>query len=131
MLKRLFQRRRDNTGDSGEQLAAEHLRRAGYRILGRNLRTRLGEIDILAEDPDGRTVVFVEVKSSDNTALELRPEVHVNPAKRRKLTLLAAQLARKHKLTDRALRFDIIGIDAARSDKPLIRHHKNAFEAVV
>ncbi len=43
----------------GERTAARHLTRRGYRILGRNLRNRFGEIDILAEDPDRRTVVVV------------------------------------------------------------------------
>jgi putative endonuclease len=47
-------------GRHGEDLAAEHLRKAGYRILERNVRTRHGEIDIIAED--GECLVFVEVE---------------------------------------------------------------------
>ncbi|MCC6580214.1 MAG: YraN family protein, partial [Phycisphaeraceae bacterium] len=52
------------TGQRGEQLAAQYLRRQGYRILARNLRFRFGEIDLLAMAPDGLTVVVVEVKAS-------------------------------------------------------------------
>jgi len=48
-------------GRLGEELAAAHLRRIGFRILGRNVRTRHGEIDLIAFD--GRTLVFAEVKA--------------------------------------------------------------------
>jgi putative endonuclease len=44
-------------GASGEALAAEHLRRLGYQLLARNVRTRHGEIDLIAFD--GRTLVFI------------------------------------------------------------------------
>ncbi len=44
----------------GEDLAAEYLKRRGYKILHRNFRTRFGEIDIVAKK--GKTLVFVEVK---------------------------------------------------------------------
>jgi len=40
-------------GETGERLAAGYLRRRGYRIVGRNLRTQIGEIDILALGPRG------------------------------------------------------------------------------
>ena len=39
-------------GPTGEKLAAQHLRRQGFRILDQNLRRRYGEIDLLAEAPD-------------------------------------------------------------------------------
>src|SRR3954466_552027 len=48
-------------GALGERLAAEHLTRAGYAILGRNYRTRFGEIDIIAAD--SRCLVFCEGKT--------------------------------------------------------------------
>lgn len=49
-------------GKAGEERAALYLKRqCGYRILQRNYRTRLGEIDIIARDCD--TIVFVEVKT--------------------------------------------------------------------
>lgn len=48
-------------GQLGEDLAVEHLRRLGFVIVGRNVRTRHGEIDLIAFD--GRALVFAEVKT--------------------------------------------------------------------
>jgi putative endonuclease len=52
---------RQRLGRLGERLAAEHLERLGYRIVVRNHRTRLGELDLVACDAD--RIVFVEVKA--------------------------------------------------------------------
>lgn len=51
-------------GDQGEDLAATELERVGYKILGRNFRTRFGEIDIIAKD--GEVLAFVEVKAKSS-----------------------------------------------------------------
>jgi putative endonuclease len=48
-------------GRRGEQLALEHFRRLGFAEVGRNHRTRHGEIDLIV--CDGRTLVFAEVKT--------------------------------------------------------------------
>ena len=48
-------------GDQGETCAVEYLRRQGCHILTRNYRTKLGEIDIIADDHG--TLVFIEVKT--------------------------------------------------------------------
>jgi len=53
---------RRKLGTLGEQLAAEHLRRLGFVIVERNVRTRYGEIDLIAVDDRG-TLVFAEVKT--------------------------------------------------------------------
>ena len=116
-------------GQRGERDAAKHLRRQDYRILARNLRSRAGEVDILTEAPDRRTVVIVEVKAGTNGALP--PEVHVNRAKQRKLTQLAAGLVRQYGLANRPIRFDVIAVDFPRCGKPAIRHHVGAFQSHV
>ena len=51
---------RRKTGSEYEQKTAEHLESLGWKILERNYRCRIGEIDLIALD--GRTLVFVEVK---------------------------------------------------------------------
>jgi uncharacterized protein (TIGR00252 family) len=48
-------------GNAGERQAADHLERIGIRIVERNFKTKLGELDIIARE--GRTLVFVEVRS--------------------------------------------------------------------
>ena len=48
-------------GQKGETLAVRYLQKTGYRILEKNYRTNLGEIDIIAKDRD--FIVFVEVKA--------------------------------------------------------------------
>ncbi len=54
---------RAEIGALGEQLAVEHLESLGLTVLERNWRCRYGELDVIAWDPAGRTVVFVEVKT--------------------------------------------------------------------
>jgi len=123
-------RRRNDTGPRGERIAARHLKSNRYRILARNLRNRFGEVDLLAEAPDGRTLVIVEVKSRQlrpGDDATTRPEVHVNTAKQRKLAALATQIARTHRLTDRPIRFDVIGVDIPPAGKAIVRHHEGAF----
>jgi putative endonuclease len=116
----------------GERLAATHLRKLGYRIVARNISNAHGEIDIVAEAPDRRTIVVVEVKSSlpDSHRDNPRPEVRVNERKQRKLAALAMQLVRRYKLHDRPVRFDVVGVDLpGKGEKPVIRHHVAAFES--
>jgi putative endonuclease len=50
-------------GRRGEELAAEHVERLGYRVLARNYRTRSGELDLVLADEAGDTIVFCEVKT--------------------------------------------------------------------
>src|SRR3954463_2420492 len=76
---------RDALGDRGEKVAARFLRNQGYKIIVRNFRCELGEIDIIARD--GKTLVFVEVKTrayDDPT-----PEEQVNEFKVHQLTKAA------------------------------------------
>jgi len=65
---------RRTLGCVGEALAVEHMRRLGFAIVARNLRTRHGEIDLIAFD--GRTLVFAEVKTrrASNRRRGLCPE---------------------------------------------------------
>ena len=55
------------TGKLGEDMAAKYLEDKGWRVLERNFRHRVGEIDIVAEDPRGE-LVFVEVKTRTGDA---------------------------------------------------------------
>jgi putative endonuclease len=68
-----LRRRPKSLGERGEDAAARFLKRLGYHILARHVDSRLGELDIIAVD--GRTVVFVEVKTSQ---ISLRPHPGCN-----------------------------------------------------
>jgi putative endonuclease len=53
--------RRQILGSAGERLALAHYERLGYELLAANHRTGAGELDLIVAD--GRTIVFVEVKT--------------------------------------------------------------------
>ena len=118
-------------GRAGERVAERYLRQRGYRLLGRNLRSRVGELDLLMESPEG-VLVVVEVKARVGRAPVRetgRPEARVNAAKRRKIAALASQLARRQKLEHRPWRFDVVGVDLVDGEEPAVRHHIAAFDA--
>jgi putative endonuclease len=115
-------------GDRGEDAAARFLKRQGYHILARSLDSPLGELDIVAVD--GRTVVFVEVKTrrSDDAG---RPSEAIDKRKEQRMTQAALGYLKSNRLLDYSSRFDVVAImwpDDAR--KPTIEHFKNAFSAV-
>ena len=122
-------KRTRSTGRRGERAAARFLKTQGYRICGRNLRNRFGEIDLLAQTPDQKTMVIVEVKAGRRNAA-FAPEVHVTRDKQHRLVALAAQCARRYRLTRCPWRFDVVAVEfPTNSGKPTIRHHRNAFES--
>ena len=114
-------------GERGEAVAARYLRRHGYRIVGRGVRTSMGELDLVAVD--GRTVVFVEVKTRQ-TDQQGHPAEAVDLAKQRKLTLLATSYLKRHRLLNHAARFDVVAVTWPDGRRPKVEHIRNAFEAV-
>jgi putative endonuclease len=115
-------------GSRSERAAARFLRRGGYRILARNYSGPLGELDIVALD--GRCIVFVEVRSTGGDD-PTRPAESVDDAKQRRLTALALDFLRRHRLLNHASRFDVLAISwPAGRREPTIVHHRQAFEAV-
>jgi putative endonuclease len=101
---------RPQLGRFGEQLAAEHLIRRGFRIVERNYHTRWGELDIVAFD--GRTLAFCEVKTRRLTAPGRNPLESVHTLKRSKVRRMAGRWLVER--TDRPyadnVRFDAIGV---------------------
>ena len=117
---------RRRLGAHGEDLAAAALRRKGMRIIERNFRCRLGEIDVVAED--GETVVFVEVKGKSGPNFG-RPEEMVTPAKQRRLTALARHYLQRRQWHRRPARFDVVAICWKDSRRRRVTHYRNAFPA--
>lgn len=121
-----------NLGDVGEAMAAKHLKASGFKLIERNYRSRIGEIDIVARDGD--CLVFVEVKTRKSVD-HGEPFESVGAQKQKKLTQLAWSYAKRHRCLNTPIRFDVISIvmnsdEDTRSSSPEIRHFKAAFEAV-
>lgn len=114
----------DPLGPRGENAAAKHLRGLGYRILTRNFRTDLGEIDIIARD--GRTLVFVEVKTrvSDD---DVPPEQQVDAHKQQQVVRVAKLFLGRYGTPQPEYRFDIVAIVWPTGRQPQIRHLTSAF----
>jgi putative endonuclease len=101
-----------STGRRAEQLVADRLEAAGWRIVARNARSRHGELDIVALD--GRTLVFVEVKAGRAGAAfgPERPVLSIGRRKQLQVRRLAAAFMAAHRDLphyDR-IRFDAVGV---------------------
>jgi putative endonuclease len=97
-------------GRRGEELAAEHFCRLGYRVLARNHRTRFGELDLVLADDEGSTIVFCEVKCRRLGSGD--PFDKIDECKRQQVRKMAAAwLAAPHERPFGAdLRFDAVGV---------------------
>lgn len=113
-------------GDEGERIAARHLKQLGYRILAKQTRSRLGEIDLVALD--GETIVFVEVKSRRDDR-DGSPAEAVDRRKQVKLTQLALAWLKKRKLLGHRARFDVFAVRWDANGQPVVSHEKSAFDA--
>lgn len=102
----LAQKRRE-IGMMGEALAARFLKKRGYKILRRNFRCRVGEIDIVALEK--RDTVFIEVRTSTSRNYS-SPAESILWRKRRKLITLANFYIKKFGLEDTPCRFDVVSI---------------------
>jgi putative endonuclease len=116
---------RHQFGQAGEAWAEQFLRAKGYRILERNLRTSLGELDLVAEDSG--VLVFVEVKARATDAFG-GALLAVDRRKQAKLVKLAAQYMAQRHLSDKPCRFDVVLVQGQPSSHEQIEHLQNAFE---
>ena len=93
----------------GEQMAYEHLRRRGYKIVARNYRPRRGrgEIDLIGWDED--RLAFIEVKTRKNEDFG-RPDQAVDAEKRWRLIRVAREYSRRAGIAPECERFDVVSI---------------------
>ncbi|MGD8167407.1 YraN family protein [Herbiconiux sp. P16] len=111
---------KDELGQRGEEFAAAHLEKSGFRVVARNWRCPLGEVDIVAHD--GPTLVIVEVKTRKTDAFG-HPFEAVTPAKLRRLHLLAAAWLAEHPGERHPeVRVDVLGILWPDYGEPRIQH---------
>jgi len=114
------------TGKEGEKIAADFLKKNGYRIIDKNFRSPLGEIDIVAREKDA--IVFVEVKTRKSSELGY-PEQAVGIRKQKKMSQLALWYLQKKKIIDTSARFDVVAI-TMHSSGDEIKLFKNAFDYI-
>lgn len=115
---------RERNGLLGEIYAARYLRENGFYIMSANVRSRLGEIDIIAMHEN--CICFVEVKTRSKNSLA-KPSEFVDKHKQKRIASVAKQYLQKE--PDLSARFDVIEIylDGV-GDIHDINHIINAFE---
>lgn len=109
-------------GDAQETRAAFELQKLGYRILERNFRCKIGEIDIIALHKG--YLVFVEVKYRKNARTGYAAEA-VTWKKQQNISRVADYYIRMHCRKIPSCRFDVAAIDGE-----TFTVYENAFEYV-
>lgn len=108
-------------GKLGEEIAFKYILSKGGRVIEKNYRTKMGEIDLIAR-LNGE-LVFVEVKSRSNINYGY-PSESVNYKKKRKITNVAKYYILENSLENLSIRFDVIEIYF---NEKKINHIENAF----
>lgn len=117
-------RERKDFGEFGEGQAVRFLKENKYKILQRNYKTPLGEIDIIAEKEG--VIVFVEVKSR-SSPLFGPPYLRVTKAKRRNIIKTALFYLKKHDSLDRDVRIDVVAVNFDKTGSERFELIENAF----
>ena len=105
----------------GEETASEYLLQKGYEVVGRNVRTPYGEIDIVAKQ--GNTIIFVEVKTRTSNKMGL-PEESITARKREHMIACAEHYAMENEIDD--WQIDVISIEGKPGSEPVITYFENA-----
>lgn len=124
-----FFRKDEPIGKKGEQVAAEYLKKKGYRILEMNYKNpkgkQLGEIDIVTRK--GKDIVFVEVKTRRGTPGKAFPEDNLTPGKLHKLEKIAAHFLQSHRIQGTSYHFDAVTVLFDEKKTATIRHFEHIF----
>jgi len=112
------------TGNKGENLACEFLRKNGYIIIEQNFSCKQGEIDIIAKSPTNY-LVFIEVKTRNSLKYGMPCEA-VTPYKQKHIKLTSKYYIYKNFLYNIDIRYDVIEI-LKLNNKIYINHLKSAF----
>ena len=111
-------------GKIGEELTEEYLINRGYRIIERNYKNKIGEIDIVAFCED--ILVFIEVKT--RTSLNFGyPYEAVNRKKKEKIVKTSLLYLSINFSNNIQCRYDIVEVYINREKAYKINHYENAF----
>jgi len=120
---------RGGAGRLGERLAAQYLESHGYRVVERNYRCRMGEIDLVVEGPD--SLVFVEVRTKRQPCL-YRPEETISSAKARRVVALAEHYLAGSGQEERPWRVDVVAVELNQQGTAVrINHFPDAISDMV
>ncbi|HRD83366.1 MAG TPA: YraN family protein [Saprospiraceae bacterium] len=111
----------NDTGQAGEELAAQFLEQQGFQILHRNWRFGRAEVDIVAMDGPALVLVEVKARSSDHFG---RPEDFVSAKKQRFLAEAASRYMEMYG-HDWEIRFDVVAV--LFNPETEITHFRDAF----
>ncbi len=98
---------RKEIGRRGEELAADHLVTKGWQLIARNWSTKLGELDIVADDEN--QLIFVEVRTTTSQQYGLGFQ-SVNYRKQQQVRRLALQFLQQMDYQHLPIRFDVISV---------------------
>jgi len=119
---------RHQLGQKGEDAAVDFLKNQGQKIIHRNYRNKLGEIDIIIKD--GEYICFVEVRTKTSDA-QGHPFESITPKKQRKLSKIASYYLQEQDKHDVKSRFDCIAVIPQENGQFLLEYIKNAFDAIL
>lgn len=108
------------TGSWGENAAADYLKERGFEILGKNVRTPHGEIDLVAKLDD--VVIFVEVRTRTSSRFA-RPEESINQRKQSHMLAAAEDYTQLHEIDH--WQIDAIAVEGKPGEQPVITHFEN------
>lgn len=111
-------------GRLGEDEAVRLLKKSGYKILFRNYKTKLGELDIIAKDKE--SICFVEVKARRSDTFGL-PQEAVQLSKQKQISKVALSFLKESDLLDKKARFDVVSVLYSFGE-PKLELIKGAFE---
>ena len=115
-------------GNLGEEAAVKALKKQKYKIIGRNYRSRFGEIDIIAKDGEYTCFVEVRLRKTNNFG---SPADTIDERKQQKIIKTAQLYAVEKGIYDTPMRFDAVLINAQTDGEKLINEEiqiiKNAF----
>ena len=103
-------------GQKGEETAVKILAKQGYKIIERNFRTKMGEIDIIARDKEYTCFVEVRLRKNNNFGT---PADTIDARKRHRIINTAKYYAQKKRIYDTPMRFDVVVINADTSGEEL------------
>lgn len=117
-------RRSDELGRRGEDLAADYLAGIGLVVLSRNWRCREGEVDLIATD--GQRLVVCEVKTRSGTGYG-EPSEGVTPAKAARIRRVTAAWLHAYRVGWCEIRFDVLAVLCPQQGPVTVEHLQGAF----